>query len=123
MALINCPMCGESISDKASVCPHCGKTMASETQFQSQNQYYYEERPSNYSTGLATASMVLGIVSIFITCLMMGWITGIIGLILGIVSLAQDRPGKSMAIAGIVTSAIAILFFVIIIAVGVSTEL
>lgn len=24
MALINCPECGESISDKSTACPHCG---------------------------------------------------------------------------------------------------
>jgi len=28
MALINCPECGKSISDKASACPHCGNPIA-----------------------------------------------------------------------------------------------
>lgn len=27
MALINCPNCGKTISDKAAKCPHCGKVM------------------------------------------------------------------------------------------------
>jgi hypothetical protein len=28
MALINCPDCGKSISDKAPTCPQCGRAMA-----------------------------------------------------------------------------------------------
>lgn len=123
MALISCPMCGETISDKAIICPHCGKTMVSQEIQEQQVQYSPPEHNSSYSTGMATASMVLGIVSIFGTCILLNWITGPIGLILGIVSLGQNRPGKSMAIAGIVTSAIAILFFVILIVIGLSAEL
>ena len=28
MALINCPECGQQVSDKAAICPHCGVAIA-----------------------------------------------------------------------------------------------
>lgn len=28
MALIYCPQCGQSVSDKAAVCPHCGSSLS-----------------------------------------------------------------------------------------------
>lgn len=31
MALINCPNCGKTISDKAEVCPHCGMQLLNQT--------------------------------------------------------------------------------------------
>ena len=42
---------------------------------------------------------------------------GIVGLILGIISIAKDKPGKGMAVAGIVTSAIGIVLFFLVFAV------
>jgi hypothetical protein len=66
--------------------------------------------PSAKTSGLAIASLVLGICGIF-TC----GLTAIVGLILGIVGLcaiskrAQQLKGKGLAIAGIVTSAIFIV--------------
>ena len=66
--------------------------------------------PSAKTSGLAIASLVLGIFGIF-TC----GLTAIIGLILGIVSLcaiskrAEQLKGKGLAIAGIVISAIGIV--------------
>lgn len=32
MALINCPHCGKQISDKSSVCVHCGGRIGAEPQ-------------------------------------------------------------------------------------------
>lgn len=66
--------------------------------------------PSAKTSGLAIASLVLGICGIF-TC----GLTAIVGLILGIVGLcaiskrAQQLKGKGLAIAGIVTSAICVV--------------
>ncbi len=66
--------------------------------------------PSAKTSGLAIASLVLGISGIF-TC----GLTAIIGLILGIVGLcainkrAEQLKGKGLAIAGIVTSAFGIV--------------
>ena len=67
------------------------------------------------SKGLAIASMVLGIVSI-----VPGWcipylplLLGLVGVILGGVSLAKKQGGKGMAIAGLVTSIISLAIYVI----------
>lgn len=66
--------------------------------------------PSAKTSGLAIASLVLGIFGIF-TC----GLTAIVGLILGIVGLcainkrAEQLKGKGLAIAGIITSAILIV--------------
>jgi len=69
------------------------------------------------TNGLATASLVLGILGLFCG------ITAIVGLILGIVALGQIRngrgTGRGLAIGGIVTSAVAIALTVAGIALGV----
>jgi len=71
--------------------------------------------PSAKTSGLAIASLVLGICGIF-TC----GPAAIIGLILGIIGLseiskrAEQLKGKGLAIAGIVTSAIGIVLIPVI---------
>lgn len=72
---------------------------------------------SQSTNGLATASLVLGIIGLFCG------IPAIVGLILGIVALGQIRngrgTGRGLAIGGIVTSAVAIALTVAGIALGV----
>ena len=58
--------------------------------------------------GFAIASMILGILSIVLCCIM-GCILALPGIILGIISLATKRDGTGMAIAGIITSALGIV--------------
>lgn len=60
------------------------------------------------SKGMAIASMVLGILSLVICWV--GWILGIVGLILASVSLGTHKGGKGMAIAGLVTSILGVLW-------------
>lgn len=80
-----------------------------------QYNYNYNEPPQKpQSTGLAIASMVLGIVSIVFSCVYyISLICAVVGLVLGIVSLKKYNAGRKMAIAGIVTSSVS--FFLIII--------
>lgn len=76
-------------------------------------------------SGFAIASMVLGILSLVGACCYgLGVILAIIGLILGIISLKQQRPGKGMAIAGVITSGLGILcgIFWILVIVGIATS-
>lgn len=68
--------------------------------------------------GLAIASMVLGIIGLVLACLSIGLFPAIIGLALGIVSLATHRGGHGMAIAGVVTSSIAVAIAVIMLIMG-----
>lgn len=64
------------------------------------------------SIGLGIASMVLGIISLVGFCSCTTIITGIIGIVFGIIQIARNSK-KSMAITGIITSALAILAFII----------
>lgn len=69
---------------------------------------------SNKNDSTAITSLVLGIIS-----LMLFWvfvssiITGIIGIIVGIVSIVKKRDGLNLAIAGIITSSIGLLLGII----------
>jgi hypothetical protein len=124
MDLIKCPQCGSQFPEGTKKCPVCDFILDESGYYEEeQNQAVlydplygmgYEEDPvQNGSTGLSIAAMVLGIVSIVLGCLFIGILPGIIGLILGIVAIAKDKPGKGMAIAGVVTSAVGIVFFIL----------
>ena len=69
----------------------------------------------NESNALSITSMILGIFSITLGCCItyIGIATAIAAIITGIISLKNKKPGKGMAIAGIITGAIAFVFLVI----------
>ena len=75
------------------------------------------EMPANEKKGLAIASMVLGIVSPVLCCCFyyLAVPCSIVGLVLGIVNIKKGRPGKNMAVAGIIMSAIAVVFSIILV--------
>lgn len=63
--------------------------------------------------GFAIAGMVLGIVSIMCCCSpFVGGVTGVLGLIFSIMVLVQKRPGRGMAIAGVICAAIGLVLLV-----------
>ena len=66
------------------------------------------------SKGVSIASMVLGIFSLTFGCCItyVEIASAIAGIITGIISLKNKKPGKGMAIAGIIMSAIALVFLV-----------
>lgn len=67
----------------------------------------------NEPKGFAIAGMVLGIVSIVCCCSpLVGGVTGVLGLIFSIMVLVQKRPGKGMAIAGVICAAIGLLLVI-----------
>lgn len=87
-------------------------------------EYGYPPAPPQYpaqpeSTGLAIASMVLGIVGILTAWILIGLPLALVGLVLGIVSIAKKKGGRGMAIAGIITSALALLFGVAMVAISI----
>lgn len=100
-----CPKCGTTY-DNSNFCPNCG-TPAAPTPNPVQM-----VAPPKKSSGLAVASLVLGIVGLLLSCVGIGGILGIIGLALGIISLAKKNDGKGMAIAGVVLCSITTLIFV-----------
>lgn len=88
-------------------------------------QNYQNFQPENLKSGLAIASMILGILGFVTSILLIGVLIAPIGLILGIVALvkANKKPniygGKGFAIAGIVLSAMIVLFIPIIAAIAI----
>jgi hypothetical protein len=76
------------------------------------------------SNGLATASLVLGIIAFVLGFFVIGSIVGVAGLILGVLGIGKARrlngKGKGMAVAGTILSALGIAFTVILIVAGVS---
>ena len=74
-----------------------------------------EEAEREAKKGLAIWSMVLGIISLTICCCFGGVIPAVVGLILGIVSLAKKRGGKGMAIAGVIMNAIGLVWGIIMV--------
>ena len=86
---------------------------------------YQYGKPSDVKSGLAIASMVLGILGFVTSIILVGVIFSLIGLILGIVALvkANKKPhiygGTGFAIAGVVLSALIVLFIPIIAAIAI----
>ncbi|HEX2939270.1 MAG TPA: DUF4190 domain-containing protein [Ruminiclostridium sp.] len=76
------------------------------------NQAYTEPK----TNGMATASLVVGIISVVTSCCFIGGIGGIVSLILGILaknkikSSGGAEKGDGFALAGIILSIVAILF-------------
>lgn len=73
---------------------------------------------SKKNDSISISSLVFGIMScILFFSIMYSIIVGIIGLILGIISIAQKRDGFKLAIAGIISSVIGLLigtlFFIV----------
>lgn len=90
-----------------------------------QPNYQASFQPTNLKSGLAVASMVLGILSMVLMIVLVGYLLAPIGLILGIFALvkAGKKPnqygGKGFAIAGIATSSIIILFLPIVMVIAI----
>lgn len=78
------------------------------------------EGQSNGGTGLAIASMVLGIVALVLSCCLyfISIPCAVIGVILAAVSIKGQRDGKGMAIAGMVCSIISLVPAIIVIVTG-----
>lgn len=69
--------------------------------------------PSRPGTGLATASLVLGVASPFLVFVcFIGLLTSILSIVFGIVALVK-RVGKGRAITGIAFSVLAIIIFTV----------
>ncbi len=76
-------------------------------------------QPAAPASGLAIASMVLGIVALVTSCFgAAGIVCGILAVILGGCALATKKGGKGMAIAGLVCGIVALVPSIIVISIG-----
>ena len=62
---------------------------------------------------MSIVALILGIMGLLLSCVLIGIIPCSIGLALSIISLKNQKPHKDMAIIGLVTSAVGILIFVL----------
>lgn len=73
--------------------------------------------PARAPQGMAISSLVLGIIGLLLACVAFGAVFGIVAVILGVVALGRVKRGvgggRGLAIAGIVTGAIALLLGII----------
>jgi len=112
-----CSKCGKELPEGSTVCEDCASSIPSSPSFQDtykpQSEYSIPDSRNKPNNGTAIASFVLGLLGIIP-------FVGLVGLILGIVSLNQIKTsygrqkGSGLAIAGIVLGSIgtAGLFFI-----------
>lgn len=101
-----------------------GEFHSNSGQSQDNNYGYSNNEPyNNYvpepedGPGFSIAGMVCGILSIVLCCCnqYVSGILSIVGLVLSIMALKQHRPGRGMAIAGVVCSAIGLIIALILV--------
>jgi hypothetical protein len=79
---------------------------------------------ANKNTGFATASLIIGIISICFCCCCYGMPFNILGLTFSFIALSQIRSdpehygGKGMAIAGLVLSLLSLIFGILFLIIG-----
>lgn len=78
----------------------------------------YQNTPPEEPAGFAIASLVLGIVSIVLSCTYINIVTAIIAIVLGAIHIAKHRTRRGMAIAGIILSVVSIVVLIAIVAIG-----
>lgn len=64
-------------------------------------------------SGMGIAGMVIGIISLFLSCLFVGGFLGVVGLILSIFGIASKDKGHGTSIAGIALNSVAIVVMMI----------
>lgn len=119
-----CTNCGKRLEDEWDVCPDCGVAGNSQAQTSSsyqtnqtyQNYQMYQpiqgeppKKPETVCQGISIASLVLGIVGLILSCIVVGAILCIIGIILSLVALVKQDKKSGIAIAGFITSVIGIM--------------
>lgn len=58
-------------------------------------------------------SLVLGVVSLLLFCMLVNWLTGILAIIFGVIQIVKNKS-KGLAIGGIVTAGISMIFSIVL---------
>ena len=122
-----CQKCGKELNDDFQVCPYCGGQIirnvnTNQQQFQPTPQmpqsgsYSYGNgqyaQPKKNSGVLGILSLIFGIIGMATSCLVIGIIPAIAGIVLGIIGIAK-KNGKGKGIAGIACGIIGVIIFLI----------
>ena len=111
-----CNKCAATNDDDSEICSACGYNLSNNLSNISNDEKFQET-----TNGLAIASMVLGIVSIPLSCCCIGLITGIVGIVLGFIAINQiknsnfSQKGKPFALSGIILGFISIALVIMVI--------
>jgi hypothetical protein len=122
-----CPSCGSAVSPGTTFCSQCGARVDNVPASAPAGGYYdpYAAPAYRQSSGVATASLVLGIISVvmslmscipivsYCTCIAVP-IMALIGFIMGIVGLSNPA-GKGKATWGIILSIVAVIICVVLV--------
>lgn len=78
--------------------------------------------PQEQKATLSIVSLVCGIVGIVVSCCCcLGPVAGVAAIITGVLSIKKQAPGKGMSIAGIITGAIAVLIYLVLMIISFAT--
>lgn len=112
-----CVQCGAELEETAVFCDECGAKqpiLQEETKKQQPSQQAHQQRvldnssaEPTKSSGMAIASLVCGIVGLVLVCIIIGIIPAILAIIFAGYVLKNNKPGRNMAIVGLITGIIA----------------
>lgn len=120
-----CKQCGYELESGDKFCRGCGAAVKADSEKTSQDseeinkgsEGLYKDAERIYKgsdmiqteegSAMAVASMVCGIVGLLLVCIVIGIIPAIVAIVLAANVLRNNKPGKNMAVAGLVTGIIA----------------
>lgn len=115
---MKCYKCGKELETDWNKCPYCGqktndsRTNAMNMEMEKNYETILNENEKEEKNVCATMGLVIGIVGLIFSCLFLGIIPSVIGLLLSIKGMKKGR--KKSAVAGCVCSLIGILISVLV---------
>lgn len=98
-----CKHCGYELESSDKFCRGCGAPVPTDTESLNRKSASVQQEENSNE---AVASMVCGIVGLVLICVVIGIVPSIVGIVLAADVLKHSKPGKNMAIAGLVTGII-----------------
>lgn len=115
----SCPNCGNPMEIGSTLCSKCGAMLISVNGVPINRNYtnagnIKTNNRKKTSSSLAVASMICGIIGLFLSFIYIGILPAIVGFVLAIVAFCVETPKKGMAWAGVITSILGVLMSVVI---------
>lgn len=114
-----CPYCGKELEKDVKFCASCGKAVNPDVtvaQPTTTTNVIVNTQPE--SNGMAVAGFVVSLVSLLLCCGGFSWLSLIFSIVGAVKAKEKNGKGKGLAIAGIIISAIALLFGILLTVTG-----